>query len=252
MFKDVPEIKNSLIFCRDQTPDGAWMNGMPSYSFWWLFNLYEYVNRTDDYAFAKDNAAFIKRIIGDADSHVKADGTTCFPFNFVDWPIHFSEDDPDEDKRYDETAGTNYLLRIIFAKTELLLKRIGENLSLADDIIKRLEKKNYTVRKFKQIAALCVLAGEKDEHMLEVMLRGKSMGLTTFLNYFIFTALAEYSKFDESIEMIRDYYGKMLALDATTFWEDFDVEWAENASRIDEIFRKRQKRYSWRLRQILL
>lgn len=235
MFNDVPEIKNSLIFCRDQTPEGSWMNNMPSYSFWWLFNLYEYVNRTDDYEFAKDNSAFIKRITGDADRHVKADGTIDFPFNFIDWPSHFEDGDPDEDKRYDEIAGTNYLLRIIFAKTALLLKRIGEDSSLAEEIVKRLEKQNYTVRKFKQIAALGVLAGEKNEHMLEIMLRGKSAGLTTFLNYFIFTALAEYGKYDEAADMIRDYYGKMLSLGATTFWEDFDVEWAENASRIDEI-----------------
>ena len=35
--------------------------------------------------------------------------------------------------------------------------------------------------------------------------------------------------------MIKTYYGKMLELGATTFWEDFDVEWAENAAKIDEM-----------------
>lgn len=234
LFKDVPEIKNSLIFCRDQTPEGAWMNNIPNYSFWWLLNLCEYVNRSDDEKFAKDNAEFINRIIGDAEKHVKADGTTDFPFDFIDWPSHY-DGDGDEDKRYDEIAGTNYLLRIIFSKTAKLLRRIGENAEVAENIVAKLEKKKYEIRKYKQIAALGVLAGEKNEHMLEVMERGGSEGLTTFLNYFIFTALGEYGKYDEAAAMIREYYGKMLSLGATTFWEDFDVAWAENANRIDEI-----------------
>ena len=35
--------------------------------------------------------------------------------------------------------------------------------------------------------------------------------------------------------MMKEYYGKMLKLGATTFWEDFDIAWAENAGRIDEM-----------------
>ena len=35
--------------------------------------------------------------------------------------------------------------------------------------------------------------------------------------------------------MIEKYWGKMLKMGATTFWEDFDVSWCENAARIDEV-----------------
>ena len=35
--------------------------------------------------------------------------------------------------------------------------------------------------------------------------------------------------------MMKEYYGAMLDKGATTFWEDFDIEWAENSCRIDEL-----------------
>jgi alpha-L-rhamnosidase len=34
--------------------------------------------------------------------------------------------------------------------------------------------------------------------------------------------------------VIRAYWGGMLDLGATTFWEDFDLNWTQNAGRIDE------------------
>ena len=157
------------------------------------------------------------------------------PFDFVDWGSHYVEGVDDEDKKYDEIAGTDYLLRIVMEKAAYLLEKFGDDASLPRDIIRRLKKKSYTVRKYKQIAALAVLAGEDRAKNLEVIKRGKAEGLTTFLNYFIFKALALCGEFSFAEEMIREYYGKMLCLGATTFWEDFDVKWAENATRIDEL-----------------
>ena len=38
-----------------------------------------------------------------------------------------------------------------------------------------------------------------------------------------------------AIDVLKEYYGGMLSRGATTFWEDFDVEWLEGSGRIDEI-----------------
>jgi hypothetical protein len=35
------------------------------------------------------------------------------------------------------------------------------------------------------------------------------------------------------LSIIKEYYGAMLEKGATTFWEDFDVDWMENSNRID-------------------
>jgi hypothetical protein len=38
-----------------------------------------------------------------------------------------------------------------------------------------------------------------------------------------------------ALDCIRQYWGAMLDLGATTFWEDFDIDWTANADRIDEL-----------------
>lgn len=37
------------------------------------------------------------------------------------------------------------------------------------------------------------------------------------------------------LPIIKEYFGAMLARGATTFWEDFDMEWLNGSGRIDEI-----------------
>jgi len=57
--------------------------------------------------------------------------------------------------------------------------------------------------------------------------------MSTFMSYYILKAVASFDK-PRAIEMMKEYYGTMLDKGATTFWEDFDVEWAKNSCRIDE------------------
>lgn len=239
MFQNIPEIKNSLIFCRDQTEKGTWMNNIPMYSVWWLYVLCEYYDHTQDKDFVKENLPFIEQIISDVDFCVDKNGETRFPMNFIDWPSHYEEkeNEGEEDviKRYDELAGTNYLIRLVFNKLADLLKIVGADAEKLNEISQRLEKKKYSVKRYKQIAALGVLIGEDVEHNESLIVEGGTKGLTTFLNYFIFKALAKCGRQEDALQMIRSYYGKMIEFGATTFWEDFDVEWTENAFKIDEL-----------------
>ena len=55
------------------------------------------------------------------------------------------------------------------------------------------------------------------------------------MSYFILKALAESSGIDKAVEIMKDYYGGMLSRGATSFWEDFNVEWLDGSGRIDEI-----------------
>ena len=47
-------------------------------------------------------------------------------------------------------------------------------------------------------------------------------------------ALARSGHYSEAMDLISDYWGRMLDLGATTFWEDFNYVDARNAARIDE------------------
>lgn len=234
LFCDLPEVKNSLRFSRDQTPVGEWMNWIPLYSVWWLFDLCAYYARSQDADFVRECLPFVRRVLSDISACVNEQGETSFPYNFVDWPTHYEQAEGDETKRNDELAGTNYFLRLALTETATLLEKFGENADLAKSIVARLERKKYVVARYKQIAALAVLVGEDVAANVNRICEGGAKGLTTFLNYFIFTALAKVGKHATALEMVRAYYGKMLDLGATTFWEDFDLDWAENAYGVDE------------------
>ena len=62
---------------------------------------------------------------------------------------------------------------------------------------------------------------------------GGAKGMSTFMSYYILKAVASFDK-PKAIAMMKAYYGAMLDKGATTFWEDFNLEWAENSCRIDE------------------
>ena len=57
--------------------------------------------------------------------------------------------------------------------------------------------------------------------------------LSTFYGYYMLEALAQKDRYDDAINIIRQYWGAMLDLGATTFWEDFSLDWMKNAARID-------------------
>ena len=48
-------------------------------------------------------------------------------------------------------------------------------------------------------------------------------------------ALALAGCYTEAMDIMSQYWGAMLDLGATTFWEDFNLDWTKNAARIDEL-----------------
>ena len=59
--------------------------------------------------------------------------------------------------------------------------------------------------------------------------------MSTFYGYYMLQARAAAGDFKNTLDVIRQYWGGMLDMGATTFWEDFNIEWLENAARIDEL-----------------
>jgi hypothetical protein len=89
----------------------------------------------------------------------------------------------------------------------------------------------------KQAAALMALAGLKDAKSLnqQVMAVGGAARMSTFYGYYVLQARAQAGDVQGCLDCIRDYWGGMLDLGATSFWEDFDLAWTKNAARIDEL-----------------
>lgn len=54
-------------------------------------------------------------------------------------------------------------------------------------------------------------------------------------------AMARAGRCDEAMQIIRRFWGGMLDLGATTFWEDFNLDWTADAAGIDDFVPKGKK-----------
>jgi hypothetical protein len=89
----------------------------------------------------------------------------------------------------------------------------------------------------KQAAALLALAGliEPSKANAEVLGVEPLRGVSTFYGYFVLQARAAAGDIAGCLELIRRYWGTMLDFGATTFWEDFDLDWTLDAAGIDQL-----------------
>jgi hypothetical protein len=102
-------------------------------------------------------------------------------------------------------------------------------------IKEKINKQAICPQEKKQVIALKYFAtGELTDEEYAKLIEGRAKGFSTFMSYYVLTAIASR---DEvlAIELMKEYYGAMLDRGATTFWEDFHMEWLEGSGRIDEI-----------------
>lgn len=240
LYNEQVEIKNVLEFTiKDLENIFFNTNTIPtSYTLWWIIILLEKYKHDDDDKYLQNQVNILKPLIKRINSYIDENGSIKLPFNFVDWPTHC--DNPQNELDYmklnDEEVGVKALTLIAFKKLKKELNKIYIH-SLDEDLnsaISKLDNSTYEVQHFKQVAALVYLASKENGKCLDILTKGKAKGLSTFQSYTILSALARLGKHDEALEIIKEYYGKMIDLGATTFFEDFDIDWANNAARIDE------------------
>ncbi|MBI1390032.1 MAG: Bacterial alpha-L-rhamnosidase [bacterium] len=227
-----PIVPKSLDFIRDETPLPNWMNGISSYSMWWVLIHHTWYEYTGDRDYLMEQKPYMTGLLKLLSKQVGPDNReTMPPGRFLDWPS--SENQPAIH------AGLHSLL--------IMTLRAGAEMCevFGDDALKQ-ECKNAAARLLKhtpdpnhskQAAALMALAELKDAAALnrEVMAPGGAHGMSTFYGYYVLRARAKADDIQGCLDCIRDYWGAMLDLGATTFWEDFNLDWTENAAPIDEV-----------------
>ena len=104
------------------------------------------------------------------------------------------------------------------------------------DIINRMKKKILPHNNLKQAASLMAITGLMDPQQAcdEVVSVDGGKGFSTFYGYYMLEALAKAGEYEKAIDIINTFWGAMLDLGATTFWEDFNLDWIPNAAPIDE------------------
>ncbi len=216
-------IERSLNFVRDQTPLPEWMNGYPMYSMWWIIIVADYFKRTGAKDFARRQMPYLSKLIELLDSCVLEKGTLNYPSYFVDWPTHGQED---------EIHGVRAINILCGKKAIELLKEFSMDTSTAERMLSKLYKIPISPKQSKQITALKYFVSDLTEEDKKRLIKNGAQGMSTFMGYYILKAVASFDK-SAATNMMKEYYGAMLKCGATTFFEDFDINWVEKSCRID-------------------
>jgi hypothetical protein len=75
---------------------------------------------------------------------------------------------------------------------------------------------------------------EPEKACNEVIAIDGAKQFSTFYGLYMLDALSMAGRYQDALDIASDYWGGMLDMGATTFWEDFNVEWKENSARLDE------------------
>ena len=229
VFGHIPTMDETLRFLRETTPLPNWMNqSYPTYSIWWLIIIHDWYMHNGDWEFLQENKEYVIGLTKQLISHINDDGTDTLPSYFLDWPCHGKPQAVD---------GSRAVLALGMKVGETLA-HIFEEEELAQACVKKYqclvstEANSYGA---KQVAAILALAGWWDEAKAsEEILANGAKGWSTFMSYYLLK-VAAMGDMTKTLHGLEEYYGAMLDLGATTFWEDFDLDWVENATRIDEM-----------------
>ncbi|MDR0386003.1 MAG: alpha-L-rhamnosidase [Prevotellaceae bacterium] len=226
-------VPKSLDLARDITPLPGWMNGICSYSLWWIIihrdwyrhhgNL-QYLGEQHEYLSGLLNVLFTK--IDSSTGKEKLDG-----FRFLDWPS--------SPNTKGTGAGLQALTVMAFQAGAEICSAMGDEL-LAKKCLATAELMQKHIpdhNRLKQAAALMALAGmipaEKADE--DVISAGGAKDFSTFYGYYMLQAQAKAGNYQAAMDNISSFWGGMLDMGATTFWEDFNLDWMENAAGIDEL-----------------
>lgn len=231
VFGDQKLIRDSLDYVTAQTPADEWMNDFPSYSMWWIIIQHDYFIQFGDRAYLARQLPYLKELFGNLSAQIAPDGRDVSPARFLDWPTR------GHDKAVD--AGLQALHILAAQASAHIFREFGENAlaAQAEADCARLKQCTVDPDGYKQSAALAVLAGLLDAEQTAQTMLGKdgAAGMTTFMGFYILLALAQAGDYTGALRIIREFWGGMLKLGATTFWEDFDIAWLKDAAPIDRL-----------------
>lgn len=231
VFGETDVVKKSLDFVRDNTPADSFMNGFISYSMWWIKIQRDLYWDSGNFTYLKQQEDALVSILEHTLSTIDNTGYCNVEEKFVEWS---TKNTPDE-----EAACYAMLVAGLTAGVELLeFLRVSTPLAARCKLaVARIKGRKFALFGNKQAAAMMGLNGLKDLKQVcaDVIKPGGAEGISAFGGYYVLLALSKAGEMQAALDVVRTYWGKMIDLGATTFWEDFDIRWAENACRIDEM-----------------
>ncbi len=230
-------IPETLDYIARETPPDRWMNTMPTYTLWWLRNVHEWYAFTGDAAWVRERAAYIEATV----DHVLANLTGSGEWGRETGGNAFFLDHPSRENPSGERIGAQGLAVMTLHEASRLLRICGDE-TRARKVEAACTKlmargKGFDAHGSKQAAAMLALSGLRDAKEMneKVLLKGGASGVTTFFGYYMLEAMSAGGNDNAALGLVRDYWGGMLDMGATSFWEDFDLAWTNGCARIDVV-----------------
>jgi hypothetical protein len=232
VFGNVDVVPASLDLVRDTAPLPRWMNGISSYALWWVLIQDGWYRHHGDLAYLQRQKPYLLGLLKQMAGCIGPDKGEKMPdLRFLDWP---SSENPKA-----VHAGLHSLLILSLEAGANLCTVLNSPAECKQcrDAVAQLRKHTPDPGNSKQAAALMALADLGDAATLNrsVMAVGGAERISTFYGYFVLQARAKAGDYQGCLDCIRNFWGKMLDLGATTFWEDFNLDWTVNAAGIDEL-----------------
>ena len=222
-------VRKSLDYVRDGTPATSWMNGICSYSLWWIIihhHLYWYYG---DKEYLSAQKTYLTELLRNVMKNIDGNKEAYKSGRFIDWPTN---DNPDAIH-----AGLQALtVRALEAGSELAGWLSDPALAKeCRDAATKLRTYVPDNKGNKEAAALLTIEGMLDAKTAhDIIVKDGAKDFTSFMGYYMLEALAKNGSYADALDLISEYWGRMLDLGATTFWEDFNYMDSKNAARIDE------------------
>ena len=228
IYGNIPQFEQTLASITDFK--GKWVNQIPSYSGWWIICLHKYYQLFGEEEFVASMMPYVQEVVDAFSVIIKEKGEVSYQENkleyyienefFIDWPTNLTAD---------SETGWRYLIIIALKKAKELFEKFSYPCDTVESLLKKLLEYTYKPSAFKQVTALGVLADMiPKEEALALLKKDGTDGMTSFMGCIVIEALQKLGETDFIIQLIKTYFGAMVSLGATTFWEDFDMQWLKD------------------------
>ncbi|MDD2476695.1 MAG: alpha-L-rhamnosidase [Dysgonamonadaceae bacterium] len=224
-------INKSLDFAKNTTPLPGWMNGMTTYSMWWIIVHRDLYLHNGNFAYLKEQHKYLSALVNQIANQIDENGKENLDgARFLDWP---TSENPDVIH-----SGIQALTVLTMHSAKDIANWLNDSKleRVCNEALNLLGKYTAKDHNNKQAAALLSLSNIiPSDQGSSVILKNGPHDFATFYGYYMLEALAKDGKYNEAMDIISDYWGAMLDLGATTFWENFNYEERLKANRIDEL-----------------
>ena len=238
-------VPKSLDLARDSTPLPGWMNGMYPYSMWWVLAQRDWYWFNGDKEYLEQQREYLLGLLELFHERVDEKGFELSGGDFLDWPSKANQPAM--------KAGCQALMMMTMKSAAELCDILGET-AMAQrcrdchakmaSVASQVSEEYYKVALApgepgsKQGTSLMVLADMIDAKTAneEVIKVEGARGFSTFYGYYMLQAMAKAGDYAGAMDFISEFWGAMIDLGATTFWEDFHTDWLkEDVAPITEL-----------------